>query len=120
MAEGAGTIILEELEHAKSRGAKIYGEIIGFGMSADAYHMTAPPETAEGAILAMKNALSDAAVAAEMASAGAYSAFYNIKINLREINDSNYKITINKKTSNILKKIDNNLIDIRKYINKQI
>ena len=60
IGEGAGCLMLEELEHAKSRGAKIYGEIIGFGMSADAYHMTAPPETAEGAILAMKNALSDA------------------------------------------------------------
>tara|TARA_B100001123_G_scaffold368157_1_gene428955 strand:- start:361 stop:1602 length:1242 start_codon:yes stop_codon:yes gene_type:complete len=62
IGEGAGCLMLEELEHAKSRGAKIYGEIIGFGMSADAYHMTAPPETAEGAILAMKNALKDAKI----------------------------------------------------------
>ena len=54
--------MLEELEHAKSRGAKIYGEIIGFGMSADAFHMTAPPETGEGATLAMRNALSDAKI----------------------------------------------------------
>ena len=62
IGEGAGCLMLEELEHAKSRGAKIYGEIIGFGMSADAYHMTAPPESAEGAILAMKNALNDAKI----------------------------------------------------------
>ena len=62
VGEGAGCLMLEELEHAKSRGAKIYGEIIGFGMSADAFHMTAPPETAEGAILAMKNALNDAKI----------------------------------------------------------
>ena len=62
VGEGAGCLMLEELEHAKSRGAKIYGEIIGFGMSADAFHMTAPPETAEGAILAMKNALNDAEI----------------------------------------------------------
>ena len=60
VGEGAGCLMLEELEHAKSRGAKIYGEIIGFGMSADAFHMTAPPETGEGATLAMRNALSDA------------------------------------------------------------
>ena len=62
IGEGAGCLMLEELEHAKSRGAKIYAEILGFGMSADAFHMTAPPESAEGAILAMKNALNDAKV----------------------------------------------------------
>ena len=62
IGEGAGCLMLEELEHAKLRGAKIYAEIIGFGMSADAYHMTAPPETAEGATLAMQNALKDAKV----------------------------------------------------------
>ena len=62
VGEGAGCLILEELEHAKSRGAKIYREIIGIGMSADAFHMTAPPETGEGATLAMRNALSDAKI----------------------------------------------------------
>ena len=62
IGEGAGCLMLEELEHAKSRNAKIYAEIIGFGMSADAYHMTSPPETAEGAVLAMQNALKDAKV----------------------------------------------------------
>lgn len=58
--EGAGTIILEELEHAKARGAKIYAEMMGGGMSADAYHMTAPHPDGLGAALVMKAALEDA------------------------------------------------------------
>ena len=62
IGEGAGCLMLEELEHAKSRRAKIYAEIIGFGMSADAFHMTSPPESGEGATSAMKNALNDAEV----------------------------------------------------------
>jgi 3-oxoacyl-[acyl-carrier-protein] synthase II len=60
LADGAGAILLEEYEHAKQRGAKIYAEIVGFGMSGDAHHMTAPPEDGEGARLAMSNALQDA------------------------------------------------------------
>ena len=59
LSDGAGAIVLEEYETAKSRGANIYAELIGFGMSSDAYHMTAPPETGAGARLAMQNALND-------------------------------------------------------------
>jgi 3-oxoacyl-[acyl-carrier-protein] synthase II len=62
--EGAGTIILEELEHAKARGAKIYAEMIGGGMSADAYHMTAPHPEGLGAALVMREALRDAGIEA--------------------------------------------------------
>jgi 3-oxoacyl-[acyl-carrier-protein] synthase II len=63
--EGGGVLILEELESARERGAPILAEIIGFGMSADAFHITAPPENGEGAALAMKRALRSAGIAAE-------------------------------------------------------
>ncbi|OWF86269.1 beta-ketoacyl-[acyl-carrier-protein] synthase II [Yersinia kristensenii] len=62
LGDGAGMMVLEEYEHAKKRGAKIYAEVVGFGMSSDAYHMTSPPEDGSGAALAMVNALRDAGV----------------------------------------------------------
>jgi 3-oxoacyl-[acyl-carrier-protein] synthase II len=65
MGEGCGTMILEDLEHAVKRGAKIYGEIIGVGLSADAHHITAPHPEGTGAILSMKMALKTARIKAE-------------------------------------------------------
>jgi 3-oxoacyl-[acyl-carrier-protein] synthase II len=62
MAEGGGAVVLEEYEHAKARGAQIYAELIGFGMSGDAHHITAPPEDGEGAKLAMSAAIRDAQI----------------------------------------------------------
>ncbi|MDA8655193.1 beta-ketoacyl-ACP synthase II [Gammaproteobacteria bacterium] len=62
LSDGAGSLVLEEYEHAKARGANIHGEVIGFGTSSDAYHMTAPPEDGRGAALAMSNAINDAEI----------------------------------------------------------
>ena len=60
LSDGAGALVLEELEHAKARGAHIYAELIGFGMSADAFHMTSPPDDGAGAARCIGNALKDA------------------------------------------------------------
>lgn len=65
LGDGAGIMVLEEYEHAKARGAKIYAELVGFGMSSDAHHMTAPPEDGAGAALSMKNAIRDAGITAD-------------------------------------------------------
>jgi 3-oxoacyl-[acyl-carrier-protein] synthase II len=82
-AEGAGIVVLESLEHALNRGARIHAEIVGYGMSGDAHHMTAPPDDGAGAQLAMRSALADAELApsdVEYINAHGTSTPYNDKI----------------------------------------
>lgn len=80
MGEGAGIIILEDLEHALARGAKIYAEVVGYGLTADAYHMTTPAENGEGAARSMNMALKDGNVPLEEVdyiNAHGTSTYYN-------------------------------------------
>ncbi|SHJ95761.1 beta-ketoacyl-ACP synthase II [Paramaledivibacter caminithermalis] len=102
MGEGSGIIVLEELEHAKKRGAEIYGEIVGYGMSCDAYHITAPAPEGEGAARAMKNAINDAGIKPEeidYINAHGTSTPYNDKFETMAIKtvfgEHAYKLSVN-------------------------
>ena len=101
IGEGAGVLILEELEHAKSRGAKIYAEVAGYGMSSDAFHITQPSENGDGAIRVMTNALKDAGVEShevDYINAHGTSTHYNDKLETMAIKqvfgDSAYSIPV--------------------------
>jgi 3-oxoacyl-[acyl-carrier-protein] synthase II len=101
IGEGAGVLILEELEHAKARGAKIYAEMSGYGMSSDAFHITQPSENGDGAVRVMTNALTDAGVEpqdVDYINAHGTSTFYNDKLETlaikRVFGDSAYSIPV--------------------------
>jgi 3-oxoacyl-[acyl-carrier-protein] synthase II len=101
IGEGAGILILEELEHARERGAKIYAELIGYGMSADAFHITQPSEDGDGAVRVMMNAIHDAGIEpheVDYINAHGTSTFYNDKLETmaikRVFGDSAYSIPI--------------------------
>jgi 3-oxoacyl-(acyl-carrier-protein) synthase len=88
MGEGAGVMVLEDYDHAVKRGAKIYGEIVGYGATCDAYHMTSPDPSSEGASKSMLNAISDAGIRPEdmtYINAHGTSTLYNDKFETQAI-----------------------------------
>jgi 3-oxoacyl-[acyl-carrier-protein] synthase II len=108
MGEGAAVVILEELSHAVSRGAKIYAELVGYGCSSDAFHITSPAEDGAGAARAMVNAMNDAGVAAadvEYINAHGTATHLNDLFETRAIKlafgDDAYKLKINSTKSMI-------------------
>jgi 3-oxoacyl-[acyl-carrier-protein] synthase II len=101
IGEGAGVLLLEELEHARRRGAKIYAEIVGYGMSSDAFHITQPSEDGDGAVRVMRNAINDAGIQpheVEYINAHGTSTYYNDKLETLAIKkvfgDSAYSILV--------------------------
>ena len=101
IGEGAGVLLLEELERARGRGAKIYAELVGYGMSSDAFHITQPSENGDGAVRVMKNALKDAGIEpqdVDYINAHGTSTYYNDKLETMAIKkvfgDSAYSIPV--------------------------